>query len=111
MQPFTYSVDRPHAESLDTSTGYIDSASAFFPLGKLIRAASHTKPAEAAQATSRVLTQWNFHVSRFAAGRVDGSPATSFPRIATVLSLPLATCNCCCSLAVSTSAGFTSSPE
>ena len=72
MQPFTYSVDRPQAESLDTSTGYNDCASDFLPLGRLIRAASHTKPAEAAQATSRVLTHRKRHVSRLWAGRVDG---------------------------------------
>src|ERR1700744_6581421 len=103
MQFFTYSVDRPHAEWLDTSTGYIDSANAFFPLGRFIRAASHTKPEEAPQAPSRVLTHRTRHVKRPCAGRDAGLPASSFPCIATVLSLALAAASCRCSFGVSTS--------
>ncbi len=85
---FTYSVDLSHASAPTLSGGYTLIASAFFPSGRLIRAASHTKTGDALHTTSRVWSMWKCHVSVPSCfGRLAGSVTSAGLRIYTVASL------------------------
>src|SRR5262249_23489950 len=109
---FVYSVERPHASAPRLSTGYADIASAVLPLGRLMRAASHTNARQAPNATSREFFIWKCHVRvGEPLGRLDGLVTSSGVRIRTVLSLWRAWARRACSAGLSTSVGFTSSPE
>ena len=107
-----YSVDRDHASSPTDSTGYADIAMHFFPLGRFIFAASTTKAAEDAKATSREFFILNFHVNAdFPAGRLDEFVTSSALRMMVVALFPEAAVQRFCCSAVYTSAGFVNSPE
>ena len=109
MQFFTNSVERAHALSALLSTGYTDCASAFFPLGRLIFAASQIKAFEAAHATSRAFLHTKCQVLfPFFDDAVFNS---SLPFIVTVLSLAFALLRRLNCSVVKTSAAFCKSPE
>src|SRR3989337_1627310 len=110
MAPFTYSVERFHAVSWALSTGYTDIASDFLPPGRFILAASQTKAADDAQATSRELVHLNFQVSLSFDGRLRGSVTSISDRSITVLSLSFACCKRLTCSFVNTSEGFSNSP-
>ena len=95
-----YSVERSQALPPLLSTGYADIANDFFPLGKLIRAASIIKAGDEAHEASRALVNLNFHVKfAFPAGLVDVFVTSSAERIMTVLSLAFAAVQrFCCSV-------------
>src|SRR4051794_29790978 len=87
-------------------------ANAVLPPGRFIRAASHTKAAEEAHATSRVLVHLNLQVRRLLpVGRVEGSVTSAAVRSITVLSLVFASFHLLTCSAVNTSLGFNNSPE
>ncbi len=82
------------------------------PPGRLMRAASQAKTDEAENATSRLSFIWKCQVrGPEAFGRLAGSLISDGERIITVLSDSLARARRACSAGVSTSLGFTSSPE
>src|SRR5690348_9714593 len=94
------------------STGYADCAIACLPLGRSMRAASHTNAADAPNATSRVSCILKCHVSvPPCLGRLAGSVTSSAERITTVLSEWRACSYRCSSVLVSTSPGSPSAPE
>src|SRR5688572_24485496 len=83
----------------------------FFPLGKLIFAASKTNAFEAPQAISRAFSILNLQV-RLACFGLEFALFTSFSlRIMTVLSLFFASFHLFCCSAVRHSCGFNNSPE
>jgi hypothetical protein len=94
------------------STGYADCASACLPPGRSMRAASHTYALDAPKATSRVSCMRKCQVSVPPCfGRLAGSVTSAGVRIITVVSLWRASSRRLICVAVSTSCGFTSSPE
>src|ERR1044071_7644895 len=86
-------------------------ASDFFPPGRLILAASHTKAVEEAHATSLALKHLNFQVSFDFAGLDDGLVTSASERNITVLSLWRASFKRLICSAVRTSDGFCNSPD
>ena len=110
---FTYSVDRSHASAPTLSGGYTLIASDFFPSGRLIRAASQTNTGDALHATSRVWSMWKCQVSvppcfgRLAGSLTSAARANDNRLVAVARLLAAAPSRSC----VSTSFGFTSSPE
>src|SRR6218665_221418 len=87
-------------------------ASDFFPLGRLIFAASITKAADEAQEASRefLSLKCQFKVG-FPVGLEAGLTTSSAPRMVMVLSFSAAFFQRFCCSGVYTSAVFTSSPE
>ena len=71
-----YSPDRSQLSASLDSGGYSELPSTFFPLGKTILTASHTKDFEAVHAKSRAEVNLNFQVQNGFEGLEDGS-ATS----------------------------------
>src|SRR6476469_9172582 len=83
----------------------------FLPLGKLIRAASHTNALEAAQATALVFWILNFQVRLADDGLDFASLTSSALRKTTVLSLLRALPRRLTCVGVNTSFSFCNSPE
>src|SRR6476659_2158838 len=111
MEAFTISVLLCHPSFFMLSAGYALMANDFFPLGKLIRAASQTKALEAAHATSLVFCILNFQVRLAPDGLDFGSLTSSALRNTTVLSLLRALAMRLTCEGVRTSFSFCNSPE
>src|SRR6185503_3846904 len=111
MAPFTYSVDRLQAFIPLPSMGYTDWASAFFPPGRLMRAASHKNALDAAHSTSREFLQKKCHVRFAFCGYESRLVKSTESLIITVLSLFLATASRLMIFGVNTSAWFNNSPD
>src|SRR5256885_5671407 len=77
IDPFTISVLLCQPSFLMLSTGYTLWARHFFPLGRFMRAASHTKALDADQAASLVLFILNLQVKLDALGRLRASFTSS----------------------------------
>src|SRR4051812_25656986 len=106
MAAFTISVLRCHPSFLMLSTGYALIASDFLPLGRLMRAASHTKALDAAHATSRAFVILKRHVRLAPEGLDEALLISSALLNTTVLSLLRAAASLDCCVAVSTSFSF-----